>query len=99
MSTPVGIGGFEMLSVAELETLIDELLGEEQSVSKRRAALHDRIEFVHAGGGSSPELAADQLASLRATERELSDRRLLLHQQIDEIRAERSRRLVGPAAP
>lgn len=99
MSLPVRTEGLEMLSVAELESLLQELLSEERSLSKRRAGLHDRIEFVHAGGGSSPDLAADQLASLQATERELSDRRLLLHQQIDEIRAERSRRLVGSGTP
>jgi hypothetical protein len=79
-----------LLSDAEIGLLLQQLEGEEESLSKRRVSLHNRIEFVHAGGAASPE----QLGSLKAAERELSDRRLILHQQIDELRAERSRRLL-----
>jgi len=81
------------LSDADLEALIEQLESEEQTVSKRRESLHNRIEFVHAGGAASADTGDDQLASLRETERRLSDRRLELHLQIDELRAERSRRL------
>ena len=81
------------LSDADLEALIEQLESEEQTVSKRRESLHNRIEFVHAGGAASADTGDDQLASLRETERGVSDRRLELHLQIDELRAERSRRL------
>ena len=77
------------LSDAELGALVAQLESEEQRTSKRRSSLHDRIEFVNAGGAAT----AGQLAALKERERELSDRRLLLHRQIDELRAERSRRL------
>ena len=81
------------LSDAELEALLEQLESEEHAASRRRATLHNRIEFVHGGGGASPEQAAAQLATMRESEREVSDRRLILHRQIDELRAERSRRL------
>lgn len=80
------------LSDAELEALLERLEGEEHAASRRRNSLHRRIEFVHSGGAASAEQASVQLASWRAAERQLSDRRLLLHHQIDELRAERSRR-------
>jgi hypothetical protein len=81
------------LSDAELEALLGRLQGEERTASKRRESLHDRIEFVNAGGAASDDPADTQLASLQENERQLSDRRLILHRQIDELRAERSRRL------
>ena len=75
----------------ELNTLLKQLEEEEQRASKRRASLHDRIEFVHASGA----ISADQLATLQKQERELSERRRFLHSRIDELRAERSRRLAS----
>ena len=83
------------LSDADLETLLGELESEELTASKRRGALHDRIEFVQAGGAASTDPADGQLSTLRSNERQLSDRRLILHRQIDELRAERSRRLAA----
>jgi hypothetical protein len=77
----------------ELTALLAKLEGEEQTASRRRGSLHNRIEFVHAGGGASAEMAADQLASMQTNERDLSGRRRALHLQIDLLRAERSRRL------
>jgi hypothetical protein len=95
MNPGVHLGDLAALSDAELSALLERLEGEEAAASRRRGSLHNRIEFVHAGGGASAEQAADQLASMRDAERELSDRRLVLHRQIDELRAERSRRLAS----
>ena len=83
------------LSDDELESLLERLEEEELTASKRRGSLHDRIEFVHAGGAASADPVDSQLATLKDNERQLSDRRLILHRQIDELRAERSRRLAA----
>ncbi len=83
------------LSDADLDALLGELESEELTASKRRGSLHDRIEFVQAGGAASTDPADGQLATLQSNERQLSDRRLILHRQIDELRAERSRRLAA----
>jgi predicted nucleic acid-binding Zn-ribbon protein len=82
------------LTDAELAALLNELEGEEETASRRRGSLHNRIEFVHAGGGASAEMAEDQLATMQTNERDLSGRRRALHLRIDLLRAERSRRLV-----
>ena len=95
LSTDTGVDDVAGLSDVDLETLLDELESEEQTASKRRGSLHDRIEFVHAGGAASADPADAQLATLKDNERQLSDRRLILHRQIDELRAERSRRLAA----
>jgi hypothetical protein len=95
MSTSPRVDDVAALSDADLDALLEQLESEEQVTSRRRASLHNRIEFVHSGGGASPDQAAEQLALLHASERELSDRRLILHRQIDELRAERSRRLAS----
>lgn len=84
-----------VLSDAELEALLERLEEEELTASKRRGSLHDRIEFVHAGGAASADPVNSQLATLQNNERQLSNRRLILHRQIDELRAERSRRLAA----
>lgn len=93
MSETARVHDVAALSDVDLGALLERLEREEQKASKRRGSLHNRIEFVQAGGAASEDLADDQLASLRETERELSDRRLVLHRQIDELCAERSRRL------
>lgn len=92
MSSIAGIDDVAALSDAQLGTLLERLEREQLAVSKRRSRLHDRIDFVVAGGFAVAEQADEQLASLRATERDLSDRRHVLHREIDELRAERSRR-------
>ena len=93
MSTDSHTENVAALSDSDLDSLLGRLVSEEQVTSKRRETLHNRIEFVAAGGGAaSAEQAADQLASLRESERQVSDRRLILHRRIDELRAERSRR-------
>ena len=80
------------LGDVELGVLLAQLEREERLVSKRRSTLHDRIDFVRAGGYASADPAEEQLSALQATEHELSGRRRVLHQKIDELRAERSRR-------
>jgi len=92
MSSLADIGDIAALSDAELGSLLARLEREEREVSRRRTRLHDRIDFVQAGGFAAAELADAQLASLRGTEHELSERRHVLHREIDELRAERSRR-------
>jgi hypothetical protein len=95
LSVDAGVDDVAGLSDADLETLLGELEAEEQTASKRRGSLHARIEFVNAGGAASADPADRQLATLQGNERQLSDRRLILHRQIDELRAERSRRLAA----
>jgi len=92
ISSLADIDDVSALSDAELGTLLAHLEREERAVSSRRTKLHDRIGFVQAGGFASADLADEQLASLRVTERELSDRRRILHRGLDELHAERSRR-------
>lgn len=96
MSTPVDLGDFTTLADSELGSLLARLEREERDVSKRRSRLHDRIDFVQAGGFAAAGLGDEQLHSLRASERELSERRHALHRAIDELRAECNRR--RPAA-
>jgi len=76
----------------ELRALLEQLEREEKTVSRRRNVVHDRIDFVRSGGFASANPATDDLAVLLDTERQLSERRQTLHLQIDELRAERSRR-------
>ncbi len=92
MSSLADIGNVSALSDAELGMHVERLEREERATSSRRTRLHDRIDFVQAGGYANAERADEQLASLRAAEQELSDRRQRLHRELDELRAERSRR-------
>jgi hypothetical protein len=82
------------LGDAELRSLMRRLEREERSVSTRRNTLHNRIDFVRAGGYASTDPEHESLAELQATEVELSEHRLVLHAQIDALRAERSRRRI-----
>jgi hypothetical protein len=81
-----------VLSDAELSELCRRLVQQETSVSKRRAAMHDRIDFVRGGGAGFGELATGQLESLQLREHDIAEQRRLLHEQIDALRAEASRR-------
>jgi hypothetical protein len=76
---------------AELNGLRRQLEQREQTVSRRRAVLHNRIDFVRSGGGAA-NAATEQLADLERREHEIAEERLLLHEQIDALRAETSRR-------
>jgi hypothetical protein len=83
---------FSDLTDHELKELLEQSKREEKRISRQRDALHKRIEFVQGGGSASADQAVDDLAALVATEHELSQHRHELHGQIDELRAERSRR-------
>jgi acyl-coenzyme A thioesterase PaaI-like protein len=65
-----------------------ELNEEERAVSARRAKLHNRIDFLRAGGGGPLEEVAEVLAKLEREEREVSDYRRELHERIELARAE-----------
>jgi len=95
MSSLADIGDLSAISDAELGMHLERLEREERAASSRRTRLHDRISFVQAGGYADAGLADEQLASLRVAEQELSDRRKLLHRELDGLRAERSRRRNG----
>ena len=80
------------LSDTELDRLRRRLEQEERTVSRRRAVMHDRIDFVHGGGGGSGHAVTSQLAELQRRENEITEQRRVLHEQIDALRAEASRR-------
>ena len=92
MSTPAGLHELTTLSDRELTRLITQLERDEQSISRRRTKLHERIDFVRSGGFASAEPGEDPLEELLAEERDISARRLDLHYRVDRLRAERSRR-------
>ena len=92
MSNPAGVEEYAALSDRELSRLLTQLERDEQSISRRRTKLHERIDFVRSGGFASAEPGEDSLEGLLAEEREVSSRRLDLHDRIDAIRVERSRR-------
>ena len=96
VSSLADIDDLTALSDAELGLLLSRLEREEQHVSKRRSTLHDQMNFVQAGGFAAEGKADEQLAQLQAHEHDLSHQRQILHLQIDELRAERSRRRVRP---
>ena len=81
------------LTPAELDRLLEQLETEERAVSGRRRRLHDRIDFVRAGGNpDGTPASSEQLAGFDVQERAISDERKALHARIDEVRAERDRR-------
>ena len=73
--------GDESRSLAELNE-------EERALSARRRKLHDRIDFLRAGGGGPVEEVAELLARLEAEEREVSAARRAIHARIDVAMAE-----------
>jgi hypothetical protein len=72
----------------DTEAVLSHLLAQERSLSRRRARLQDRIDFVRGGGSGTggANASAEQLETLLKMEKELSDRRRLLHSQIDSLR-------------
>ena len=80
------------LSDGQLTQLLRRLESEEKTVSRRRAVLHDRIDFVRNGVASEIYAAGDQLEALLQREQRIAEDRRVLHERIDEIRAERSKR-------
>jgi len=64
-----------------------KLEAEEQSLSRQRARLQDRIDFIRSGGSglSSAAQVEEQLRRLLDKERALSERRSELHTKISEL--------------
>ena len=92
MSNPAGVEDFTTLSDRELTRLLTQLERDEQSMSRRRTRLHNRIDFIRTGGFASAEPGEDPLEELLAEEREISTQRVAVHSRIDTLRAERRRR-------
>lgn len=67
--------------------VLAKLQAEEKSLSRQRARLQDRIDFIRAGGSGSASATQveDQLRLLLDKERALSERRSALHAQIGEL--------------
>ncbi len=84
------------LSDREIGVLLEQLEREERKVSRRRSALHNRIDFLRAGGFASGTAESDDLGIMHESEREISEIRHGLHLQIGELRAELSRRRALP---
>jgi predicted nucleic acid-binding Zn-ribbon protein len=72
------------------EDSLARLQEEERLLSRRRARLQERIDFVRAGTGGSRTTAAEQLWHLEGLERELSEQRRRLHARIDALRRGRT---------
>jgi hypothetical protein len=83
----------DKLSNGELCRALEDAEREERSLSDRRGEIHALID-----GGQAPEDGLE-LAALSSKERELSARRLRLHQRIVDLRLEKSRRVDGVRAP
>lgn len=81
-----------LLPDTELARLLRRLEATEKTLSRRRAVLHDRIDFVRGGVSSEIYAAGDQLEVLQQREREIAEERRLLHERIDALVAERGRR-------
>jgi predicted nucleic acid-binding Zn-ribbon protein len=75
-------------SASDRPPTLAELNEEERSISARRRRLHDRIDFLRAGGGGPLENVAQLLADLEQEEREVSAYRRDLHERIELMRAE-----------
>ncbi len=71
----------------DLDRLLEQLDEEERHLSKRRARLHARIEYLAANGNADGSPATpEQLEELDEREREMSKARKDLHARIDELR-------------
>jgi hypothetical protein len=81
---------------AHNEHQLSQLRKEERSVSARRSRLHDRIDFLRAGGGAGD--VALTLEELERQERELSRRRLELHERIEVLSSDLNRSAAGREA-
>jgi anti-sigma-K factor RsiG len=81
-----------VLADPELAELLTQLTDEEKHLSRRRDALHRRIDFVRAGGGGHDDASAELLASLVGEERYVSKERKGVQRRLDSLRAEQLRR-------
>lgn len=74
-----------------LAALAAQLDHDEQHLSRRRTVLQSRIDFLRSGGYAALD-DAQQLDTLLAQERALSQERHALHARIADVAAERGRR-------
>ena len=88
MHIPADAHEIASLTNAALCTLLEDAEKQEHELSFRRHGLHDLMD------ANSSEGKAHAVA-LAQEERQLSTRRLELHQRITELRLEKSRRLHG----
>ncbi len=64
---------------------IAQLRKQERSLSARRTRLHNRIDFLRAGGGGNAEETAKLLEDLVGQEHEVSTQRRELHERIEAL--------------
>ena len=70
---------------------LSQLRKEERSLSAKRTRLHNRIDFLRAGGGGLPGQDGDLLEELERREKEISRQRRELHERIERMSAELAR--------
>ena len=87
---------FSGLSTEELDARLLALGAVERALSRRRATLHKRLDFVRSGGFAHLDVA-EQGDALGHAEHQLSRRRHQVHEEIDALRAERSHRVAASA--
>jgi hypothetical protein len=78
---------------------LSQLRKEERSISAKRTRLHNRIDFLRAGGGGLPGQDADLLEDLERQEKEISRQRRELHERIERLTAELAREADPPPRP
>jgi hypothetical protein len=64
---------------------LQDLLGQERALSRRRQQLHRRVEYLRGTGAQDPS-ALEMVARLTAEEREVSQKRRELHAIIERLR-------------
>jgi predicted nucleic acid-binding Zn-ribbon protein len=82
----------ESAPTPEAEPSLAQMRKEERSLSARRTRLHNRIDFLRAGGGGESADTAEHIAELERQEREISRERRELHERIEiaELKLSRS---------
>jgi hypothetical protein len=80
------------LADGALDELVASLFAEEKRVSAKRTSLHKRIDFLRTGGYAHLDASAEQLTTLQAEDRQLSDERQAIHAQVDAAVSEQRKR-------
>jgi predicted nucleic acid-binding Zn-ribbon protein len=77
-----------MLERPDASDPLSELERHERALSLRRRRLHDRIDFLRAGGGGDTAAVNDLIAELERQEREVSAERRRIQERVDALRAQ-----------